>query len=133
MYLIDTNVWLELLLEQEKAQEVRNLLEKHDSSALYITEFTLYSIGIILLKLKKAELFLSFINDTLFEAGISVLRLSPVDLVAIVKIAERFNLDFDDAYQYLVAIQNDLTIVSFDSDFDRTEKGRKLPAEISIP
>jgi predicted nucleic acid-binding protein len=28
MYLIDTNVWLKLLLKQEKAEEVRRFFEK---------------------------------------------------------------------------------------------------------
>jgi predicted nucleic acid-binding protein len=45
-------------------------------------------------------------------------------------VAERFNLDFDDAYQYTAAEKYDLTLVSFDSDFDHTERGRKTPAEV---
>ena len=42
----------------------------------------------------------------------------------------RFSLDFDDAYQYVSAEKFGLTLISFDADFDRTEKGRKIPAEI---
>jgi len=38
--------------------------------------------------------------------------------------ANSFGLDFDDAYQYALAVKYDLTIVSFDSDFDRTTRGR---------
>lgn len=41
-----------------------------------------------------------------------------------------FNLDFDDAYQYALAERYDLTIVSFDSDFDRTARGRQSPSQI---
>lgn len=41
--------------------------------------------------------------------------------------AQRFNLDFDDAYQYVIAEKYSLTIISFDSDFDRTERGRTTP------
>lgn len=48
----------------------------------------------------------------------------------VIQSALRFGLDFDDAYQYTLANHYGLTIVSFDSDFDRTEKGRKLPAEL---
>ena len=55
MYLIDTNVWLELLLEQEKAKDVRHFLEAADPVKLHITEFTLYSIGIVLIRLKKTD------------------------------------------------------------------------------
>ncbi|MDI6810798.1 MAG: PIN domain-containing protein [archaeon] len=46
------------------------------------------------------------------------------------EIANRFHLDFDDAYQYTVAEKHDLQIVSFDTDFDRTERGRKTPDEV---
>jgi hypothetical protein len=44
--------------------------------------------------------------------------------------AQRFNLDFDDAYQYVAAEKYGLTIVSFDSDFDRTERKKETPAEV---
>lgn len=40
------------------------------------------------------------------------------------------NLDFDDAYQYVAAEKYTLTLVSFDADFDRTERGKKTPGEI---
>jgi len=39
-------------------------------------------------------------------------------------------LDFDDAYQYAVAARYELTLISFDSDFQRTDKGHKTPSEI---
>jgi len=48
----------------------------------------------------------------------------------IVQIARRFGLDFDDAHQYAIAARHGLTIVSFDSDFDRTELGRKTPEDL---
>ena len=44
----------------------------------------------------------------------------------------KFKLDFDDAYQYVAADKYDLIIVSFDTDFDTTEKGRKTPKEILL-
>jgi hypothetical protein len=48
----------------------------------------------------------------------------------VLEIANRFHLDFDDAYQYAVAEKHDLQIVSFDTDFYRTERGRKTPDEV---
>jgi len=42
----------------------------------------------------------------------------------------RMKLDFDDAYQYVAAEKHNLTLVSFDADFDRTDRGRKTPAEL---
>jgi predicted nucleic acid-binding protein len=32
--------------------------------------------------------------------------------------------EIDDAYQYVAAERYDLAVVSFDGDFDRTERGR---------
>lgn len=46
--------------------------------------------------------------------------------------AQRWHLDFDDAYQYATALKFDLTIVSFDTDFDRTDRGRKTPGDILL-
>jgi hypothetical protein len=39
-------------------------------------------------------------------------------------------LDFDDAYQYTAAEKHNLILLSFDTDFDRTSRGRKTPAMV---
>ena len=41
-----------------------------------------------------------------------------------------FGLDFDDAYQYVAAELEKAEIVSFDKDFDQTEKGRLTPIQV---
>jgi predicted nucleic acid-binding protein len=43
---------------------------------------------------------------------------------------EKYGLDFDDAYQYLVVIRNDLLLASYDRDFDATAIRRKRPVEL---
>ena len=53
MFLVDTNVWLEMLLEQERAAEARQFVQGVEAENLAITEFSLYSLGIILTRLKK--------------------------------------------------------------------------------
>jgi hypothetical protein len=45
-------------------------------------------------------------------------------------IAQKFKLDFDDAYQYSVADKYNLQLISFDQDFDRTKRKKKEPSEI---
>ena len=52
------------------------------------------------------------------------------DMELVIETSEKFNLDFDDAYQYAVAEKYNYTLVSFDGDFDNTERGRKTPAEV---
>jgi predicted nucleic acid-binding protein len=129
MYLIDTNIWLELLLEQERTKECRIFFEKIDSKLLFISEFSLYSIGVILFKLKKESVFDDFL-EYLLKSEISIARLSLKDMKQLVLIKQKFNLDFDDAYQYVVAEKFSLTIISFDSDFDKTYLGRKTPNDL---
>jgi uncharacterized protein len=82
------------------------------------------------LRRKKLEVFLQVVNDLLITGGVRNVHLSPADMPSLVKAINDFKLDFDDAYQYVVAENYDLIIVSFDSDFDRTTRGRKTPAQV---
>ena len=132
MFLIDTNVWLELLLEQDKAGDVRQFLQAIEGRLLAITDFSVYSIGIILTRLKKDVLFEDFLSDTIEDSGVKRIYLDSTDLKKLLTVRKRFNLDFDDAYQYVSAEKYGLTLISFDSDFDRTERGRKLPSQIPV-
>lgn len=129
MYLLDSNIFLELLLDQDKADEVERFLRTKPREKLYSSEFSLYSIGIVLFRRKQFEPFQHFIED-LGTGGIRLLKLSAQDMKDLAAVAQRFNLDFDDAYQYVVAEKYDLEIISFDADFDRTERGRKTPSQI---
>ena len=130
MYLVDTNLIAEILLRQAKAEEVKRFLESTIPENLYLTEFSLYSLGIILLRRKMYDTFLRAVDDLLLRGGIRLVRLGLEDMEDLVHAARRFDLDFDDAYQYAVAEKYNLAIMSFDSDFDRTERRRKTPAEV---
>jgi len=131
MYLIDTNIFLEALLEQEKTDVVRSFLSSTNVEYMFITDLTLHSIGIILFKLKKDDLFLSFLDNVIIN-GVSVIYLNEKELKKVSEISKSFNLDFDDAYQYAVAEKYDLQIISFDRDFDNTLRKRKEPNDIFI-
>ena len=130
MYLLDTNIILELLLDQEKADEVERFLRNTPPASLHLSEFALYSLGVVLFRHKMHDTFLQSVKDLLVTGGIRLVRLVVEDMQDIAHAARRFNLDFDDAYQYTAAEKYGLTIVSFDADFDRTEQGRKTPGEI---
>lgn len=80
MYLVDTNVWLELPLEQKRAKETRLFFQNVNADLLSITEFSLYSIGIILIKLNKYDIFKEFISDNFEDSGVIKVRLETVDL-----------------------------------------------------
>ncbi len=129
-YLLDTNIWLERMLDQERAAEVAELLARIPSDQLCLTDFTLHSLGVILHRLKQPQAFVQFVQDVLLDGATRLLMLPPDAMAELVTAIEQHNLDFDDAYQYITAQRYDLVIISLDSDFDRTDRGRRSPDEI---
>jgi len=94
---------------------------------LYISDFSLHTLGVIFMKEHKPREFLRFVNEDIIASGIRVISVFPENFSLVTGASVRFHLDFDDAYQYAAAEKAGLLIVSFDKDFDRTEKGRIEP------
>jgi len=117
-YLFDTNIFLEILLNQDKKEKAKNLIKTHFYQ-LFISDFSLHSIGIILIKQKKFNIFNEFLND--FIPNATILSLPKNKYPDLNKIAERFQLDFDDAYQTTLAKEFNLTIITMDNDFIRVK------------
>lgn len=128
--LLDTNIFLELILGQQREQEVKDLLSKVDKYDFLVTDFSIHSIGLLLFRRGQHQMFLEFLTDVFIEGGISIIGLNIEDLKELTHFSKQFTLDFDDAYQYVYAEKYNLTIISFDTDFDRTERGRKTPDEV---
>ena len=128
-YLVDTNIWLEILLDQEKSEVCSTFLKNTSSNLLAISDFSLHSILLILTKFKKFEQATLFLED-LVNSEIDVLYVDYTDMEEILKIIKEHNLDFDDAYQYFLTKKYNLTLVSFDKDFDKTDIYRKTPEDI---
>ena len=126
-YLVDTNIWLEKLLEQAKRLEVDEFFRRIPAAELALTDFALFSIGIALTRGGAHAAFAAFLEEIITPDDVSVLSIQPDHLRRVVETATRLGLDFDDAYQYVAAENHGLIIVSFDADFDRTPKGRKSP------
>ncbi|MFP3159503.1 MAG: PIN domain-containing protein [Hydrogenobaculum sp.] len=130
MLLLDTNIILEIALEQDNAQECVNLLEQYDKIDFFISDFSIHSIGVILNKRNDLEKFDKLIEDLRLVLK-AILSLDHYyDLKRLINIMKAFDLDFDDAYQYRIAEKYKLTIVSFDKDFDKTKLGKRTPTEI---
>ncbi len=130
MFLIDTNIWLERMLGQEQSQAVGEFLDRTPQEHLCITDFSFHSIGVILTRLKQPPALVQFVRDIFIDGGVALVRLEPEDIFSLVEVMERFKLDFDDAYQYCSAEKYHLTLVSFDGDFDRTDRGRMTPERV---
>lgn len=64
------------------------------------------------------------------NGGIGLLSLYSDEMESVISASQRFSLDFDDAYQYAVATRYELMLISFDTDFQRTDKGHKLPTDV---
>jgi len=128
--LLDTNIFLEIILGQEKAQEARDLLSRVGKYEFFVSDYSIHSIGLLLFRREQHDIFKRFLMDMLFNAGVRLIALSAEEMEGILSPARRFNLDFDDAYQYTIAECYELSIVSFDTDFDRTERGRKTPIQV---
>ena len=130
MYLVDTNIWLERLLDQERCGEVIDFLEKTSSDLLSMTDFAFHSIALALDRLNEIGTLSRFVKDAFVNGSVSVIHLEPQDTEELINVKDRYGLDFDDAYQYVAAEKYSLTIVSFDGDYDRTDLGRKTPADV---
>jgi len=118
-YLFDTNVFLEILLNQEKKGVCKKLLVDNIGN-IYISDFTLHSIGVILFKQKKSKIFELFLNDILPNA--TILSLPKSKYTEIISITAKYKMDFDDSYQALIAIEFDLVVKTMDKDFTRIGK-----------
>ena len=129
-YLVDTNIWLERLLDQEKSDVVSRFLETIPLDQLFISDFSLHSIGVIMSKLKRLDVLRKFVNDLFFNGLIEQISLNPHDFVDIIANIEKFRLDFDDAYQLTISQKYDMTIVTFDKDFNVEGIDKAAPEDL---
>ncbi len=129
-YLIDTNVWLERLLNQEKSKVVSNFFDLIPLEDIFVSDFSIHSIGVILSKHKKYDIFEKFLSDLFVNGQIVQLSLNPSDLLDAILNMQKFNLDFDDAYQLSISQKYDLVIITFDKDFNVKGIRKNTPEEI---
>ena len=118
MYLIDTNIVLEIFLKQEKSDICKTFLKDHIGS-LHISDFSLHFIGVILFRLNQAPVFASFIADAL--PNINLVNLPKTSYTELIATKESQNLDFDDLYQYLMCKSYSFELVTMDNDFKKTK------------
>lgn len=115
MFLVDTNIFLEIFLGQEKKTLCKAFLNDNTGN-LNISDFSLHSMGVILFRYDKGKVFQHFLEDVLPKIG--VLSLPGDSYLNLIKIKESLKLDFDDSYQYGIAKHYGLTIVTLDKDFE---------------
>ena len=128
MLLIDTNVFLELMLGRERADECERFLDKVSSGELEaaISKFTVHAVEALL---NDSNLILAFLRNVQNSLGLSVYETSLEDEIATSMLMDKLKLDFDDALQYYIAKKlGAKAIVSYDKHFDRVDIQRKEPS-----
>jgi predicted nucleic acid-binding protein len=103
LILVDTNVFLEVLLGRSRAGDCRELLDRLASGDIegVVTHFSVHSIEAIIGKHgREVGSFLRTVDQT---PGLYVYETSISDEVAASLLTETARMDFDDALQYYVA------------------------------
>jgi predicted nucleic acid-binding protein len=126
-YLVDANVWFQGILGREFAADVASLLTSTPEGFIATTDFALHSVGIRLAPIRY-EGYRQFLED-MINRRIDTLHLPASDLQEVLRLMRQHRLDFDDAFQYLAAERFNLRIISFDTDFDHTPRGRLTPSQ----
>jgi len=118
MILADTNIFLEILLDQEKKEQCKQFISENIEN-ICLSDFSFHSIGLILFRANKQNVFTAFVEDILDY--ISIVSLSKINYLDMERVNNKFGLDFDDAYQYCVVKENHFEIATSDKDFHCVE------------
>ncbi|MBS7626748.1 type II toxin-antitoxin system VapC family toxin [Candidatus Bathyarchaeota archaeon] len=133
MYLVDTNIFLEVLLSRSKKDECERFLNylKEGKKLGVITDFSIHSILVIMEGLGRRRELKIFLRGLSAYRGLTVYTTTLADEINAVEISYENNLDLDDAIQYVVALTLEVHgIISFDKHFDRLRIPRIDPSAI---
>ncbi len=116
MFLADTNIFLEILLGQGKKEACKRFLIDNVKN-MSMTDFSLHSIGVILFRYNKEDVFQKFVDDVMTD--VRLLSLPMEQYRDVVNACKTLDLDFDDTYQYCAAKYYGLQVVTMDKDFEK--------------
>lgn len=128
---IDTSVFVELYLDQEKAAACGSLLLEVSSGKIeaHVSHFAIHALEAGFRSQKEVQ---GFLKNIEISKGLHVYDTTILEEKSIAALALKIGLDFDDAAQYYVAKKTGCaSIVSFDRHFDKLRDiPRKEPATI---
>lgn len=130
MYLVDTSIFLEIFLRREQSGEAKRFLSRTPFNELYVTDLSLHTLGIILFKQNMQTAYFQLLNDLFKKGEVWRIQLGTDLTDKIVQIAKKYNLNYVSAYQYAAAELYDLTLVSCDKVYDKTDRRSKLPGTL---
>ncbi|MBF0491845.1 MAG: type II toxin-antitoxin system VapC family toxin [Deltaproteobacteria bacterium] len=119
MYLFDTNIFLEHLLDQEQSKSCRALIKTiNQDKNVWVSLFSIHAIEAILEGRTKSNiLLLEFLTHIQFHPYIQIYATTLEEEIEILKLSPQLKLDFDDSLQYYIAKKKSLTLVTLDKDF----------------
>jgi predicted nucleic acid-binding protein len=132
LILVDTNIFLEVLLGRKKADECAQLLNRMSSGEVegVVTRFSVHAIEAMLGD-KSEEKLTAFLRGLEQTHRLTVHDTSTEDEVAVSLLKGKIGRDFDDSLQFYVAKKlGAQSIVSFDGDFDGLDIPRREPKDI---
>jgi predicted nucleic acid-binding protein len=125
LYLIDANIFLELMLDQAKADECEKFLTlvHKDKREALVTDLTLDSVLIVLEnKGRKPSDLRLFLSSIASYKGMTIYFLALSDRLGATRLMEDLKLDYEDSTVAQVAKRLSVEgVVSFDKDFDRVQ------------
>ncbi|MFQ5710246.1 MAG: type II toxin-antitoxin system VapC family toxin [Candidatus Geothermarchaeales archaeon] len=130
MYLIDTNIFLEVMLSRPRKDVCKRFLGllRDGEERGVVTEFSVYSIMVIMGSFKKREQLKTFLSSLSAYDGLGIHVSTLSDKLKAVDVSLDKRLDVDDSIQYSIAQAIDADgIVSFDKHFDGLEIPRVEP------
>ena len=130
MILLDTNVFLELMLGRTKSGDCERLLiaVSEGKTEAVVTRFSVHAIESVL---ADPRLTLAFLRNIEGSIGLATYDTNTADEMAVSMLMEEMKLDFDDTLQYYVAKKLGVdSIVSFDRHFTDLDIPRVEPADV---
>jgi len=121
MILVDTNIFLEYLLDQPHSAFCFRTIERivEEELEAIITSFSLHSIEVIMERKGLHNQLKIFLENPANIPYIMVYHTSLTEEREILDEMEKYKLDFDDAMQFYVARKLKADIITLDSDLQR--------------
>lgn len=119
MTLVDANVFLEIVLDQDRRSDCQAFLSRLAPGEACISSFTLHSVCLRLMREKRYNVLLDWLEDVVRNCR--VLSIAAEEHAILIEQHRQHGLDYDDSYQYFLAYRDGLTLATMDKDFVRVQ------------
>jgi len=132
-YLVDANIFLELMLSQQKADVCEKVLRKFSVGVLegLLVDFAIDTIIIVMENYGKGvNEIRTFLSSLMGYKGLSIYFSSLIDRIMATNHMRDHRLDFDDALTLQAMKENGINkIISYDKDFEKVPFVKRVQPE----